>query len=83
MYYEVPGPATAQQDGRTEYWDGRTNIEMVRKYVGGWKTVSIKVASGTQESKGIRILENSRITSLELPLTSRYTLEPRLYFAQG
>ena len=34
-YFEVPGTATAKQDGRTDSWDGRTDIGMSGQ-VFGW-----------------------------------------------
>ena len=34
-YFEVPGTAAAKQDGRTDSWDGRTDIRMSGQ-VFGW-----------------------------------------------
>ena len=43
--FDVPGTATVKQDGRTDYWDGWTSI-----WVAGQRCLSIKDASGAQES---------------------------------
>ena len=50
LYFEVPGKATTKQDGRTYIGIAGQVFGWLDKYLGGWAKVSIKDATGAQES---------------------------------